>query len=384
MHRKRPFPQFFRRFTCICFLFCVLLLTIVATTAQVDAQEPIVTGIDASDEPLIVGVYQNPPFAIAVTDPAIDGEMWDGLSVQLWREVADVLNINYEFQEVQRDFQVERIVDGTIDLAINAVVSAEGETEIDYTQVYHTTELGTAERREQTPIDVVRAVISRQFLSTALWIVVLLAIVGFLIWLLEGRNRPEVYGEEAHKGIWTGFWWAAVTMSTIGYGDVVPKSTGGRALALVWILLAMVITASLTATITTVLTLTSGFQPVAFPEGLQDMTVGIVDGSASSEVLDAENIDYNTYETAVDAMQALRNSEIDVFVDNMATLRYVRNQATGPLDDINIQSTGRVPQSHAFALPAGSDLREPINRIILQRINSAQWHEVLTRYIPED
>ena len=341
------------------------------------AQEtPPITMID---EPLIIGVYEDPPFVIAA-----DERTWDGLSIQLWREIAEELNIDYEFQSVPRDEQVQGIIDGTLDIAINTVASGDTEAQIDYSQIYYTTELGAAERREQTPIDVIRAVISPQFLSTALWVVLLLAIVGALIWFLEGRHNTELYGEKAHHGVWTGFWWAAVTMSTIGYGDIVPKSTAGRALALIWMLLAMVITASLTATITTVLTLTSGFQPVAFPEGLQNIAVGVVDSSLGAQLLDDESIDYQAYETATDAMQALRDREIDVLVDNVASLRYVRNQAIGPLQDINIQSTGQMPQLYTFALPQDSPLSEPINRLLLQRMNNAQWHDVLSRYMPNE
>lgn len=348
-----------------------------ALTIPTHAQDdPPVTVID---EPLIIGVYDDPPFVIAADD-----RTWDGLSVQLWREIAEELNIDYEFRSVLRNEQLPGILDGTIDIAINTIASGESEAQIDYSQIYHTTELGAAERREQTPVDVIRAVISPQFLSTALWIVVLLVIVGALIWLLEGRHNAELYGEKPHHGVWTGFWWAAVTMSTIGYGDVVPKSTAGRALALIWMLIAMVITASLTATITTTLTLTSGFQPVAFPEGLQGIPIGAVDTSLGAQLLDEEGIDYQSYATATDAMQALRDREIDVFVDNIASLRYVRNQAIGPLQDINIQSTGRLPQLYAFALPQDSPLREPINRLILKRMNNAQWHDVLSRYMPNE
>ena len=54
-----------------------------------------------------------------------------------------------------------------------------------------------------------------------LWLV---AIVVFGI--LERLVDPDTFGS-----IWSGMWWATQTVTTVGYGDVVPGSTGGQLLA---------------------------------------------------------------------------------------------------------------------------------------------------------
>jgi len=58
-----------------------------------------------------------------------------------------------------------------------------------------------------------------------------------------------------HKGfdnIWIGLWWAVQTVTTVGYGDITPKSVGGRLVAVFVMLegtaLLAVVTAAITST----------------------------------------------------------------------------------------------------------------------------------------
>jgi voltage-gated potassium channel len=57
-------------------------------------------------------------------------------------------------------------------------------------------------------------------------IVVVAASLAAVASLLERLVEPKVF-----TSIGLAFWWAAVTISTVGYGDVVPVSTGGRIVA---------------------------------------------------------------------------------------------------------------------------------------------------------
>jgi voltage-gated potassium channel len=57
---------------------------------------------------------------------------------------------------------------------------------------------------------------------------------------------------KAFPNLGDGFWWAVQTITTVGYGDIVPKSTAGRFVASVVMLVGIgfltVITASITST----------------------------------------------------------------------------------------------------------------------------------------
>ena len=63
-------------------------------------------------------------------------------------------------------------------------------------------------------------------LSVLLGFGILLLLAASLAYLLERSTQPEVFGS-----IPAALWWAIVTMTTTGYGDVVPKTALGRILS---------------------------------------------------------------------------------------------------------------------------------------------------------
>jgi voltage-gated potassium channel len=59
-----------------------------------------------------------------------------------------------------------------------------------------------------------------------IWIAVVTLVVT-----VAGGILMRVVDAESFPNIGRGLWWAAQTVTTVGYGDVVPQSVGGRALA---------------------------------------------------------------------------------------------------------------------------------------------------------
>ncbi|XP_066922503.1 uncharacterized protein [Clytia hemisphaerica] len=70
---------------------------------------------------------------------------------------------------------------------------------------------------------------------------------GLLFWLLEKSRDEEL---SFCQGIIQSIWWAFVTMTTVGYGDVIPKSRVGRLFAVVWMYYALMVFSILMGMIT--------------------------------------------------------------------------------------------------------------------------------------
>ncbi len=81
--------------------------------------------------------------------------------------------------------------------------------------------------RYSSALDLLLAVIQREasaFISAIFVMVIIIIIASSGIYLLEHETQPEAFGS-----IPRAIWWATVTLTTVGYGDVVPLTPLGKA-----------------------------------------------------------------------------------------------------------------------------------------------------------
>jgi hypothetical protein len=113
----------------------------------------------------------------------------------------------------------------------------------------------------------------------------LLALAGTVVWFCERRANPDQFSSEPRHGIGNGLWWAALTMSTVGYGDKAPRTGLGRVLAVVWMFGAIVLIALLTAQVTSFLTVSSLSGVARGPADLIHVRVGAIEDSPAKALL---------------------------------------------------------------------------------------------------
>ena len=62
------------------------------------------------------------------------------------------------------------------------------------------------------------------------------ATLSALLTLAGGALMALLEPDSVQDGVWGGLWWAIVTVTTVGYGDIAPQTVGGRMLAVVLML----------------------------------------------------------------------------------------------------------------------------------------------------
>ncbi len=350
---------------------CLLFLTVALLPGSASAE-------DQSTDTLVVGTRHVPPFAMVS-----DEGNWTGISIELWRRVAQDLDRPYVFRELPLAGLIDSVATGAVDVGVAAItVTSRRETRVDFSYPFHTSGLGLA-----VPVSdgwgvgaLLRGVISPAFLRVAAALTFLLGLVGLGVWLFERKRNPAQFGGSKLQGLGSGFWWAAVTMTTVGYGDKAPKTLGGRLVGFVWMFAGVIVISGFTAAIATSLTVNAFSTDIRSPQDLAGKRVGTVRESAvQSEVLQA-GWKIRGYDTLEEAVAALAEGRLDAVLYDAPLLRYMVSQE-GYRDELTVLPQVIRPQNYAIALPPDSPLREPINRSLLEMLESTRWAEIVQRYL---
>ncbi|QTN42634.1 transporter substrate-binding domain-containing protein [Marinobacter salsuginis] len=333
--------------------------------------------VHAQTSPLRVGITEVPPFAMKNGDGR-----WEGISVDLWQEVA--AGIDREFKWVPMSFNelLNATENGEIDVAVGALtMTADREGRFDFSHPFYQTGLSIAVPPvpEQSLLGSLRAMVSWQFVSVVLALGALLLAVGFLLWLVERRRNPEQFGGSAAEGIGSSFWWAAVTMTTVGYGDKAPVTFPGRLIALVWMFAGLIMVASFTAAITSSLTVSNLRTGIEGVGDLPGKIVATIGQTASQRYLEEERIRYQTYPNLTAAMTSVADGESDAIVYDRPLMQY-RNQQLGE-KRLTILPGVFAEQLYALALPEGSPIRAPVSQEILRVTESEDWVAIQAAYL---
>ena len=302
----------------------------------------------------------------------------------MWDKISKDNEIAYQLKEVELSNLLQGLSDGTLDIAITPLSITEGRLQkFDFSTPYYVATSTLAVKQQSdlsSALSILKSFFSFNFFKALLALIGVITIFGLLIWLFERKANSEEFGH-GFTGIMNGFWWSAVTMTTVGYGDKSPRTPGGRLIALIWMFTAIIIISGFTASIASSLTINTSKQEITEISDLQDARIGTVAQSRTEEWLESNFIhSQTTTQNVYQVLDQLIADTIDVVAYDKPALDYIEHAKNNY--DIELLPIEFNAQFYAIgysnALP--DTLKHRLNLSLLHHTEGQEWKVVLSKF----
>ncbi|MGY5850140.1 transporter substrate-binding domain-containing protein [Salegentibacter sp. F14] len=348
----------------------LILLTALFFSATSYAQDTLVS----NDRILQIGITQTPPFVVEE-----NGE-YSGLSISSWELVNEKLGAEYQYKVYPSLIALlDAVAQGEVDFSINPVTVTDLRMQrMDFSQPYFISYTGVAKKSETMIWSYLANIFSWNFIKGILVLLGVILLFGFLVWIFEHKRNKEEFGPGT-RGILQGFWWSAVTMTTVGYGDKAPRTFGGRLIGLIWMFMAIVMISGLTAGIASSLTVQSIGDEITSVEDLKRFDVLTVKGSSAQELLDQYAVKSKTVADQREGIQDILDGKSSLFVYDQPILKYeIARRELG--DELEVLQKTLKRDYYGYSFPKGSPLLKEIDPILVGTLKTLEWNNLLEGY----
>ncbi len=212
--------------------------------------------IELGYEVSTISTMENQEFYTAVASSEVD--LWANGWFPLHQKYLD--NLDQPEYAAPIGYQVRQgalegyLVDTTTAERLGIGITSRREELLDFSHAYFKSGLQILVRAPDSTLlgtwaaRVKSVIFTRQLLYVTGLFLFMLLVSAHAIWLFERRHNPD-FPRTYVRGIGEAFWWAAVTVTTVGYGDTTPKRTWGKAFALFWMFAGYFVFAYFTASV---------------------------------------------------------------------------------------------------------------------------------------
>jgi ABC-type amino acid transport substrate-binding protein len=323
-----------------------------------------------------VAVHDRPPFSFK----GEDGQ-WMGLSLDLWHQIAEELNLTYDLVEVPLTETAAKLHSGDLDIDINNVLTTENAKQVDYMVPYFFSHGGTAikDRGFFQNFSVLLSHMKQGGLFEVLFIMMgTLFFFSSILSVVEWkREKSHIRGPKHHK-FGHALWYSAITMAGGGFEDV-PLSVIGRILTFVWLFFSVSMVAFFTGIVVTSMTSIDQESGVMKIAELSQFHNGVYKGSHMADKLASIGIPAKSYTSAEEGLDALALGRISAFSTDAATLHYlILRDYPGQFKVAVIPS---VLYNTAFATRPNFPLSNQIESRLIEITEEPQWAHRVERWL---
>ncbi len=304
-----------------------------------------------------------------------------GVAVELWQQLAIYLPLPYRVVGTGSVPEALQLLKRQqIDLAVGPIsITADRERSFDFSHPFMESTLGLATQPPRFSLKHFLASLWQPVLFYAVGgFLAMLTAVGFLFWIVERKKNPDI-PPQLLPGLGQGIWLAIATFTTVGYGDIAPRSGIGKVLAATWMIVSLMIASSVVAGLASAMTYVQ-FQrsPITTVEDLKGRKVGGIAGTSAFAFVQR----YGAVPVAADsletALQWLRTEAVDAVVYDYPQLQYALRQH--PDWAITLVKLPVTTEYYACALSQHSPYQEMLNQAVLHALEAGKIAQVLQRW----
>ena len=362
----RSTPRLLKAPWIVALLVCAATLLLPSAAA---GQEP-------TETELRVVTTESPPWAV------YEGPNLTGAFVEIWKAVAESLDLDYELVATDSFSELlEEIAEGDADVAAYPITpTAERAPDMDFSVpvVVSGTRIA-AKRKPPTSASLLGALFSSRILRLLLYGVAIVAVVAHLVWYFE-RGRRGI-ADAYRDGIFDAFWFALVTITTVGYGDFVPESRRGKVLAMVWMIASLFALGGFIAEVSNTLGSEVVTRDVSSADDLSGKQVGAVEASVHQTFAEKHGATVIEVDSQEELYSQLEAETVDAIVTNPFSISvHEAERGEPPLASVDVLFN---KFSETLALSEGHPLKEDIDRALLELVDSGAVDSILERWTGE-
>lgn len=220
------------------------------------------------------------------------------------------------------------------------------------------------------------------FLNFLSFIFMWTALFAHLVWFAERKGNSEEFPPRYLDGIDDAVWWAAVTVTTVGYGDKAPKSPAGRIIGLVWMLFGLGMFSVLSGHMSQRFVQLGAEDDIETPPDLQDWRVCSYATTFSQPWLRGVRFQPIAGASIEECGELLRTFQVDAILMDTPIMQYYRANTPWCSSTLLTISPALARPLTGLIFREGSPIRSQVNAALLDFIGTADYAALVSMWFP--
>lgn len=303
-----------------------------------------------------------------------DNDELGGFTIEYLDALTREMGYTYSFQVRSLQKTLEAVKNGKVDMGASAISITEARESngVDFVS-YFKSGIGVLvlEVDQLSNLPIILKLVGRVLMV----LIVYVLITGHLIWLTE-KGNPS-FNDKYIPGVPEGMWWTIVTMSTVGYGDMVPKKWTGRIFAAFTIFCGIAMFGWV-LTEWDAIKSTSLEYRIQSAQDLNGKKVAVKAGTTSEDSARRMGAIVESIDIIDKGYYLLRDGKVDAVVYDWPVLAYYSlNEGAGV---VHLVKDKFDDQDYGLAFKEGSPLREKAARAHLRLVESGVYQRIYRKY----